>query len=119
MHVYVAYIVMIYAYLLTQGFAENLFKLFDSDCSGAVSLQELVGGLGRLTVYDNVTINCVCLVHCMMLSYSSNITILASIITLFYVFIYTDIVEKIKFFIGLNGYLHRCQEKISYFNWTS
>lgn len=33
-----------------QGFAENLFKLFDSDCSGAVSLQELVGGLGRLTV---------------------------------------------------------------------
>ena len=34
----------------TQGFAENLFKLFDSDCSGAVSLQELVGGLGRLTV---------------------------------------------------------------------
>lgn len=32
-----------------QGFADNLFKLFDTDCSESVSLQELVGGLGRLT----------------------------------------------------------------------
>ena len=31
-----------------QAFAENLFSLFDIDGSGSVSLQELMGGLGRL-----------------------------------------------------------------------
>ena len=35
--------------LLFQGFAERLFKLFDTDNSSSVSLQELVGGMGRLT----------------------------------------------------------------------
>lgn len=34
---------------LFQGFAEHLFKLFDTDNSYSVSLQELVGGMGRLT----------------------------------------------------------------------
>jgi hypothetical protein len=37
--------------LAMQEFAENFFKLFDVDRSGAVSIQELVGSLGRLTTY--------------------------------------------------------------------
>ena len=36
-------------FLHVQSFAENLFKLFDNDCSESISLQELVGGMGRLT----------------------------------------------------------------------
>ena len=32
-----------------QEFALNLFMLFDSDGNGSVSLQELVGGLSKLT----------------------------------------------------------------------
>ena len=31
-----------------QEFAENLFSLFDTDGGGSVSLQELMGGMGRL-----------------------------------------------------------------------
>ena len=31
-----------------QAFAENFFNLFDTDGSGSVSLQELMGGMGRL-----------------------------------------------------------------------
>lgn len=34
-----------------EGFAENLFKLFDTDRSESISMQELVGGLGRLSTY--------------------------------------------------------------------
>ena len=33
-----------------QEFADNLFELFDVDRSSSVSLQELVGGLRRLTM---------------------------------------------------------------------
>ena len=34
--------------LYIQAFAENFFNLFDTDHSGSVSLQELMGGMGRL-----------------------------------------------------------------------
>ena len=32
----------------SQDFAENLFKLFDYDNNGGVTLQELMGGLSQL-----------------------------------------------------------------------
>ena len=32
-----------------QKFAENLFKLFDSDCSEGITMEELIGGLSQLT----------------------------------------------------------------------
>ncbi|XP_065834073.1 NADPH oxidase 5-like isoform X2 [Oscarella lobularis] len=37
----------------TEGFAENLFELFDTDHSGWVSLQELVGGMAKLASRDS------------------------------------------------------------------
>jgi hypothetical protein len=36
-----------------EGFAENLFDLFDTDHSGSVTLQELVGGMSKLASRDS------------------------------------------------------------------
>lgn len=41
-------VLLYYNCLILQAFAENLFNLFDTDGSGSVSLQELMGGMGRL-----------------------------------------------------------------------
>ena len=37
---------MSFAYI--QEFVEHLFNLFDADNNGSISLQELMGGMGRL-----------------------------------------------------------------------
>ncbi|XP_062510064.1 NADPH oxidase 5-like [Corticium candelabrum] len=36
-----------------EGFSENLFELFDTDHSGSVTLQELVGGMSKLASRDS------------------------------------------------------------------
>ena len=42
---------MIVLKIVTQQFAEHLFNLLDTEDTGSVGLQELMGGMGRLLRY--------------------------------------------------------------------